>query len=328
MDTVKDLGEFGCIDRICHDFIFHPEGVKVGAGDDGAVYAAPEGMDQVISTDTMVEGIHFTKDTMSASDVGWKLGCANFSDMAAMGAAPAQMVISAALPEDLSVSWLTACYDGIRDICRRYEVNVLGGDMTGSKQGVVLTAAVVGVVPAGRAVLRSGARPGDLVGLTGPLGGSAAGLAAILRGEEEAWPLLTERHQRPLPRIEAGRILRELGADALDDITDGLAEEANEIAIASGMDLIIDGDDLPIDEETRRAARAFCMDPLHWALTGGEDYELLFTAGPAAMEKIHRALPVTVIGEVTRPGGVVYIRREGTMKRLPRIGYDHFRQGR
>lgn len=326
MDTVKDLGEFGCIDRIARDLIFCPDGVKTGAGDDGAVYTAPEGMDQVISTDTMVEGIHFTKETMSASDVGWKLGCANFSDMAAMGAEPRQMVISASLPEDLPVSWLTACYDGIRDICRRYGVNVLGGDLTGSKQGVVLTAAVVGVVPAGAAVLRSGARPGDVVGLTGPLGGSAAGLAAILRGEEDKWPLLAERHQRPLPRIGAGKNLRELGAHALDDITDGLAEESYEIAAASGMDLVIDQEAVPLSAETRQAAEAFGADALHWALTGGEDYELLFTAAPSVMEAISAALPVTVIGEVKGPGGAVYLRHRGGVKKLPRNGYDHFRQ--
>ena len=326
MDTVKDLGEFGCIDRIAEDLIFRPDGVKVGAGDDGAVYTAPKGMDQVISTDTMVEGIHFTKKTMGASDVGWKLGCANFSDMAAMGAEPRQMVISAALPEDLPISWLTACYDGIRDICRRYGVNVLGGDMTGSRQGVVLTAAVVGVVPAGRAVLRSGARPGDAVGLTGPLGESAAGLAAILRGEEDKWPLLAERHQRPLPRIREGKILRELGAGALDDITDGLAEESYEIAAASGMDLVIDREAVPLSAETRRAAEAFGADALHWALTGGEDYELLFNAAPAVMEKIGAALPVTIIGEVRAPGGAVYIRQDGGVKKLSRNGYDHFRQ--
>ena len=116
--TAASAGEFGCIEAVCHDLLYRPELVKLGAGDDGAVYVSPPGMDQVISTDTMVEGIHFTAETMDAADVGWKLCTANFSDMAAMGAEPAQFVISAALPKTLPLSWLEACYGGIRAACR------------------------------------------------------------------------------------------------------------------------------------------------------------------------------------------------------------------
>lgn len=325
-ETVASLGEFGCIDAVCRDLIYRPELVRIGAGDDGAVYVSPPGTEQVISTDTMVEGIHFTEETMGPADVGWKLCTANFSDMAAMGAEPAQMVISAALPKNLPLSWLTACYDGIRKACRTFRVNLLGGDMTGSRQGVVLTGTVVGHVPAGQAVLRSGARPGDVLALAGTVGGSAAGLAALLAGRGAEFPACTACHQRPRPQIEAGRILREAGARALDDITDGLASEANEVAQASGMDLLIDAARVPISEETERAAAALGADALHWALTGGEDYALL-AAGPAeAIARAAERTPLAVIGRVTGPGGAVYLARDGKTSRIGRAGYDHFKQ--
>ena len=149
-ETVKDVGEFGLIDRIAKDLIYRPELVVIGSGDDGAVYRVPAGYDQVISTDTMVEGIHFIKKTMRPSDVGYKLCASNFSDMAAMGADAIGFVISAALPEQLPVSWVESLYEGIRECCSSYRVNLLGGDVTGSPGGVILTGTVVGMVPIGR----------------------------------------------------------------------------------------------------------------------------------------------------------------------------------
>lgn len=324
--TVASAGEFGCIDAVCRGLLYRPELVKLGAGDDGAVYTAPPGTDQVISTDTMVEGIHFTAETMGPADVGWKLAAANFSDMAAMGAEPAQLVVSAALPETLPLAWLTACYDGLRAACRRYRVNLVGGDMTGSKQGVVLTATVVGFVPAGQAVPRSGAGEGDLLVLTGTVGDSAAGLAAIFRGRAGEFPLLVRRHRHPAPHVEAGRVLRESGLRALDDITDGLASEANEVARASRRDLFLDAEKIPLSDEARRAGAAFGIDPLRWALTGGEDYALLAAGPEEAVRRAAARLPLTVIGRAGGPGGKVWLRRDGKVRLLPRIGYDHFRK--
>lgn len=324
--TAASAGEFGCIEAVCHDLLYRPELVKLGAGDDGAVYVSPPGMDQVISTDTMVEGIHFTAETMDAADVGWKLCTANFSDMAAMGAEPAQFVISAALPKKLPLSWLEACYEGIRAACRRYRVNLLGGDMTGSRQGVVLTGTVVGLVPSGTAVPRSGAREGDLLVLTGPVGDSAAGLEAIFRGRAREFPELVSRHRRPVPRVEAGAVLREAGIRALDDITDGLASESHEVAAASGQDLILEKNRIPLSEEARRAGEAFGIDPLHWAFTGGEDYALLGAGPEEAVRRAAEQIPLTVIGRVAGPGGRVWLEADGRLLLLPRCGYDHFKE--
>lgn len=323
-ETVKSVGEFGCIDQICHDLIYRPELVKLGAGDDCAVYRALPGMDQLISTDTLVEGIHFTSATMGAADVGWKLCTANFSDIAAMGGEPVSFVISAALPDDLPLSWLTACYDGIRKMCQTHRVNLLGGDITGSRQGVVLTGTVVGMVPENTAVRRSGAVPGDHLAVTGTVGDSGAGLAAILEGKKNAYPRLCQKHQRPVPQIRAGSILRKAGVHALDDITDGLASESHEIAGASGVDLLIHGDAVPLSEDVIRLGQDLGKDPLSYALRGGEDYQLLVAGPGAVLEEAAREIPLTVIGEVREGRGVVYLERNGKEALLPRIGYDHF----
>ena len=324
--TVTDIGEFGCIRRILKDFIYRPESVKLGAGDDGAVYVTPPGYDQVISTDTMVEGIHFTKETMSFSDVGYRICAVNFSDMAAMGAEPVALVLSLALPKDLPLEDLENCYHGIRECCRKYSVNLLGGDMTASLGGVILTGTVVGIVPSDRAVKRSGAQVGDVVFVTETVGDSAAGLAAILHQCDTDFPSLTRRHRRPEAQIQLGKILREAGATSLNDISDGLSQELNEIAAASRVIINLDKDKIPLSEETIRLGKRLGTDPLNWAFTGGEDYELAGTMSRKNWEKIKGSRPVTEIGIVCDKGaGQVFIKSKNeTVLMIPK-GYDHFR---
>lgn len=324
--TVTDIGEFGCIRHILKDFIYRPESVKLGAGDDGAVYVTPPGYDQVISTDTMVEGIHFTKETMSFSDVGYRICAVNFSDMAAMGAEPVAFVLSLALPKDLPLEDLENCYHGIRECCRKYSVNLLGGDMTASLGGVILTGTVVGIVPSDRAVKRSGAQVGDVVFVTETVGDSAAGLAAILHQCDTDFPGLTKRHRRPEAQIQLGKMLREAGVTSLNDVSDGLSQELNEIAAASKVIINLDKDKIPLSEETIRLGKRLGTDPLNWAFTGGEDYELAGTMSRKNWEKIKGSLLVTEIGIVCDKGsGQVFIKSKNeTVLMIPK-GYDHFR---
>lgn len=325
-ETIKDVGEFGLIDRIAKDLIYRPELVVIGSGDDGAVYRVPSGYDQVISTDTMVERIHFIKKTMHPSDVGYKLCASNFSDMAAMGAEAIGFVISAALPEDLPVSWVESLYEGIRACCSSYRVNLLGGDVTGSPCGVILTGTVVGMVPKGRAVPRSGARAGDLVFATETLGDSAAGLSALLAGLSEEYPSLCERHQRPRPQIRLGSALREAGATSLNDVSDGLSSEINEIAKASQVEIELFREKIPISAEAAKLGAYLAKDPVDWALTGGEDYELIGTISEENFRKLDPSLPISVIGQVVKAGrGCVYLSDRGKRKKLVAKGYDHFR---
>lgn len=324
-ETIKDVGEFGLIDRITKDLIYRPELVVIGSGDDGAVYRVPSGYDQVISTDTMVEGIHFIKKTMHPSDVGYKLCASNFSDMAAMGAEAIGFVISAALPEDLPVSWVESLYEGIRACCSSYRVNLLGGDVTGSPCGVILTGTVVGMVPKGRAVTRSGARFGDLVFATETLGDSAAGLSALLAGLSEEYPSLCERHQRPRPQIKLGSALRAAGATSLNDVSDGLSSEINEIAKASQVEIEFFREKIPISAEAAKLGAYLAKDPVDWALTGGEDYELIGTISEENFRKLDPSLPISVIGQVVKAGrGCVYLSDRGKRQKLAAKGYDHF----
>ena len=323
--TVKDVGEFGLIHRIMHDFIYRPELVKVGAGDDGAVYAAPPGFDQVISTDTMVEGIHFTARSMGPADVGYHLGASNFSDMAAMGADPCGFVLSIALPEDLPVARVESFYEGLRICCARYRVNLLGGDVTGSPGGVIVTGTVIGMVPSGKAVLRSGASEGDVVFVTGTIGDSAAGLYALLHGFEKDFPGVALRHRRPEPQVALGALLRDHGAHSLNDISDGLSRELNEIAAASKVEIEIDGSLIPLSEEAKTLGRKVDHDPLDWAFNGGEDYELVGTISPADFGTIEKVSSITPIGRVVKkPGHGVYMREHNKRVILEVHGYDHF----
>lgn len=322
---VDDVGEFGLIRRIMHDFIFRPELLVVGPGDDGAVYRTPGGYDQVISTDTMVEGIHFTRDTMSPFDVGYHLAASNFSDMAAMGAEAVGFVLSIALPGDLPLSWVDRFYDGLRACCRKYRVNLLGGDVTGSTKGLILTGTVTGMVPEGKAVTRSGARQGDIIFVTGTAGDSAAGLYALLHDMGEEWPSLTVRHQRPEPQIPLGILLRKAGAHALNDISDGLSREWNEIAKASGVELEIELEKVPLSEAVEALAEKVHRDPLAWALNGGEDYQLTGTISPSDFDTIKKEMPITPVGRVVKkPGTGVYVWRHGQRRLLQAKGFDHF----
>ncbi len=324
--TVGEVGEFGLIDKICENLIYRSESVVLGAGDDGAVYRATDGFDQVISTDTMVEGIHFTSETMGAEDVGWKLCIANFSDMAAMGAVPRQLVISASLPDDLYTEWMVRCYDGVRMACRKYGVNLLGGDVTGSRQGVILTGTVVGEVPKGSAVTRGGAKECDTVFLVGTVGESAAGLDAISAGESAMFPHAVNRHKRPEALVAAAGILRKAGVHSLNDVTDGIAGEAREIAKASDVNLVLDETLFPISEETRRAAARYGKNPVDYALYGGEDYALLGTMDPLAFKEVQEKVGAVAIGTVYSGRGEVFLERNGARVKIRRGGYDHFKR--
>lgn len=324
-ETVGDIGEFTLIERLSHDLLQKPERVVLGSGDDGAVYKARAGCDQVISIDTMVEGVHFLSSTMSPEDVGYKLAASTISDMAAMGAAPENLMISCALPKDLPVEWVCRCYDGLRLCCQEMDVNILGGDTTRSLSGITLTGVVTGIVPFGKAVLRSGAKPGDLVFVTGTVGDSAAGLDVIERKKENDFPGLVKKHRRPLPRVSWGERLRKRGAHSLNDISDGLSSELFEIAKGSGVDMEIHAMALPLSGELFRWAKTKER-AWDYALSGGEDYELTGTMDPDSFAALQSEMPITAIGLVTGKGeGRVYITSGGKKQPLLPGGYDHFR---
>ena len=181
------------------------------------------------------------------------------------------------------------------------------------------------MVPKGRAVTRSGARFGDLVFATETLGDSAAGLSALLAGLSEEYPSLCERHQRPRPQIKLGSALRAAGATSLNDVSDGLSSEINEIAKASQVEIELFREKIPISAEAAKLGAYLAKDPVDWALTGGEDYELIGTISEENFRKLDPSLPISVIGQVVKAGrGCVYLSDRGKRQKLAAKGYDHF----
>jgi thiamine-monophosphate kinase len=321
-----------------------PEGVAVGIGDDAAVLNGRAGYQWVVSCDTMVQDVHFRPDTMTYSAIGFKAMASNISDIAAMGAEPRFAVVALTIPRDVPEHALQEMYDGLYQCAEQYGVAVVGGDTTGTPAGLTVTVTVIGEVEAGRALLRSSAKPGDEVFLTGPIGLSAAGLELLLKRGRSAYDStdmgpeelrLVMAHQRPLPQVEAGRILSASGlGHALNDISDGLASEAWELAEASRCGIVLDESLLPVNPELAAYAVRTGADSLDWMLYGGEDYQLVGTvaaedAGRLAGLFAEAGLDFYRIGHVAGSGGnpvVTICRRDGTTVPIGKKGYNHFGQ--
>ena len=314
-------GEFGFIDFIRSNFP-DPEGTT-GIGDDCAVMPSGEG-ELLFSTDLLMEGVHFLRNESSPEDVGWKAAAVNLSDIAAMGGTPVATFLSIALPKDAQGEWADRFIEGYTDISRQYDVPLLGGDTTSSLRDIAVNVGVLGRCPSGRRLMRNGAKVGETIYVTGPLGDSAGGLQAILKGIErtEDATRLIYRHKRPVPRIEAGRILMESGkAGAMMDISDGIGSDLRHIMKASGVGAIIDLERLPLSPELVSVCKEQGWDIYEMATSGGEDFELMFTA-PAELEN---ELDITVypIGKIV-PGNELSWRFSNEPMDRDFDGYKHF----
>lgn len=323
---LKDVGEFNFIHSIQDNTIYDPATVVNGIGDDCAVYKSSIGYDQLISTDTMVEGIHFSFHYMMPYDVGYRLMTANLSDIAAMGGIPRQVVLSVAAEEYVDTDILQDIYRGIKDQCCRFGVNLIGGDTVRIKGPMVWTITIIGEVPFGQSVLRSGAKVGDIVGVTNYVGYAATGLA-VLTHSLQGYPMTTIGHQRPNPQIEFGIQLRELGIHSMNDISDGLSSELWEIAQASQVAIIIDEARVPLHEETHKLAAYLQTNPVDYALYGGEDFQLVFTAPKSLESSLQDLDGITIIGEVIEgTPSVQAITKDKTIRTLDGKGYNHFHE--
>ena len=323
--NISEIGEFGFIDAIKEDTLFKPDSVVVGIGDDGAVYQTTDGMDQVSVIDTMVENSHFIIGrTGQWYDVGYKAVASNLSDIAAMGAIPTHLVLSTAIAPSMEVQDLKELYRGIKDICQRHGVNILGGDTVTSKEGMVITVAAFGEIEKGKALLRSTAQVGDIVAVSHTIGDSGAGLETLLQGIQ-GYDALKKAHRFPEPQIELGRLLVKHHCHSLNDISDGLASESNEIAKASHVRLVIDKVKIPLSDGVRQWASEVHKSPWSYAFNGGEDYELVFTMYPTDFKSHQREYPaVTEIGTVCQGQGDVLVIDEGTTHLLSPTGWTHF----
>ena len=314
-------GEFGFIDFIRSHFPDHDG--TIGIGDDCAVMPTGEG-ELLFSTDLLMEGVHFLRNESSPEDVGWKAAAVNLRDIAAMGGTPVATFLSIALPKDAQGEWAERFSEGYTDISRQYDVSLLGGDTTSSLRDIAVNVGILGRCPSGRRLMRNGAKVGETIYVTGPLGDSAGGLQAILKGIERTEDVtrLICRHKRPIPRIEAGRILMESGkAGAMMDISDGIGSDLRHIMKASGVGAVIDLERLPLSPELVSVCKEQGWDIYEMATSGGEDFELMFTA-PAGLEN-ELDIAVYPIGKIV-PGNELSWRLSNEPMDRDFDGYKHF----
>lgn len=328
--TVAAVGEFALIERLRRLVPATGPDVVRGIGDDTAVVRLSG---QVLATcDVQVEGVHFTRDLCTPADIGWRALAVNLSDIAAMGGAPRYALISLLLPPEMPVSTLDGVYAGLAEIASAYDVIVVGGNVSRTSGPFAIDVALLGETR--RVLGRAGARPGDGVWVTGSVGKAAAGLF-LLRHPEVHVPHagdLMAAYRRPVPRIEVGQALAGMEAvSAMIDTSDGTASDLLHLADASGVGARLDLDRLPLAAGIASAARAAGRDATAWALGGGEDYELLFTAAAAfetSTADLGRTLGVSVtrIGDILRPEDGRWIAgRGGSRVPLVPTGWDHFR---
>ena len=300
-----------------------------GIGEDCAVLRLPrhggEQMDTLVTTDFSLEGVHFRRDWHSPESVGHRCLARGLSDIAAMGGEPVAAFLSLALPGDTRQAWVNRFFTGLLNLATHYKVTLAGGDTAESPKGILADIIVVGIVPKERAVLRSGARPGDRIYVSGELGGSAATLKQFRNNQTKK---LNRRHYPrhffPEPRIELGRLLRAKGiASAMIDTSDGLSTDLAHICEESGVGAELQARAIP---RASIGKPAFEVD-LAFALHGGEDYELLFTASPGKRVPLEIAgVRITQIGEINR-GKKIYIRETpGAKRQLRPQGWEHFRK--
>lgn len=316
-------GEFALIDRI-RARARAGTGVALGIGDDAAVLDVPAGQQLVVTSDTLVAGVHFPEDTAPA-DVGWKALAVNLSDLAAMAATPAWCTLALTLP-DGDEAWLDGFLDGFLELAEACAVSLVGGDTTRGPRAITVTA--MGLVPAGQALRRDGARVGDDVWVTGTIG-DAAGALAQWRARGPASAKLRYRLDRPTPRLGAGLALRGLASAGID-LSDGLAADLGHVLAASGVGARIELGRLP----TSRTLADHFDPPRRWdlQLSGGDDYELCFTAPPSRALEIEQALaalglPAIAVGHVEPEPGLRFIDPEGGAWTPAASGYQHFEGG-
>jgi thiamine-monophosphate kinase len=299
--------------------------IQTGIGDDCAILRIPPGNDTLVTTDFSLEGVHFRRDWHPPESVGHRCLARGLSDIAAMGGEPVAFFLSLAVPRDLAQSWITRFTRGLLALASKHDVTLAGGDTAESPNGILADIIVFGTVPKGRAILRSGARPGDRIYVTGVLGAAAAAVHQFQAGRGNKPTLRTyARHFYPEPRIEAARLLREKAlVTAMIDLSDGLSTDLAHICEESGFGAEIRSAAIPLARAGKPAHSVTFEEALH----GGEDYELLFTAPPTKRIPLEIAgVRITQIGEITRSKQIRLVIESGTHRKVKAQGWEHFRK--
>lgn len=337
---LSELGEFGLIERIQSKFQNYGPFTLLGIGDDAAVVDVPNGTQMVVSTDLLAEGIHFDLSFTPLAHLGYKAVAVNLSDIAAMNAIPTQILVSIGLSNRFSLEAIDALFEGIFQACKEYNVDLIGGDTSSSRSGLILSISAIGYQNPSKLTKRSGAKVGDLICVTGDLGAAYMGLQILAREkkvfevnpdmqpeikEEQAY--LIGRQLRPEARTDVVFDLQEAGLipNSMMDISDGLASELIHISRQSQVGMHIFEEKLPIENVTKLAASDFGLSPVTCALNGGEDYELVFTLPQSEYEKIIKLNDVSIVGVVKeKEAGNLIVLKSGQIVELQAQGFVHF----
>lgn len=337
---ISSLGEFGLIDRLTRDFSLRNPGSRKGVGDDAAIIEYEADKEVLVTTDLLLEGVHFDVRYVPLKHLGYKAAIVNFSDIYAMGGNPKQITVSIGVSSRFTLENIETIYEGIKLACEIYGVDLVGGDTSASMTGLVISITCLGEIDKGKAILRSGAKETDLIVVSGDLGAAYMGLQLLERENRvakdagdgfqpkfEGKEYILERQLKPEARRDVIEELRKAGIKptSMMDISDGLSSELLHIAKASNVGIRIYEDRIPIDYQTAQMAEELNMNLVTAALNGGEDYELLFTVPLSDHEKIKSIPGLTMIGYVTKPElGCAMITRDGSELQLKAQGWNAF----
>lgn len=339
LTPISSLGEFGLIKHLTEKFSLRNSSSQLSVGDDAAVID-PEGRKVVVTTDVLAEGVHFNLGYVPLKHLGYKAAVVNISDIAAMNAAPTQILVSMAVSNRFPVEALDEIYEGIALACERYGVDLVGGDTTSSTAGLVLSITAIGLENSEEIIRRSGAKPNDLLVVTGDLGGAYLGLQILerehavflsnpdMQPEMEGYDYILQRQLKPEARTDVKKILEELDIkpSAMIDVSDGLASEILHLSDQSKVGFRLYEEKIPLDPLTVSTAEEFNLNPAMAALSGGEDYELLFTVSPHDFDKIKNHPDFTVIGHAVdlEQGNYMVLRGSNELSKITAQGWDAF----
>jgi thiamine-monophosphate kinase len=338
---LESLGEFGTIDLLTKNFLITRESTAFGIGDDAAVLERNEEQYTLVSTDMLVEGVHFNLMYVPFKHLGYKSVAVNVSDIVAMNGTPEQITVSIAVSNRFPLEALEELYDGIRLACQHYKVDLVGGDTTSSRSGLVISVTAIGVVDKSKVVYRSGAGTNDLLVVSGDLGAAYIGLQVLEREKSvfqsnpdiqpdlDGKDYIIQRQLKPEARVDVIAYLKELEVvpTSMIDVSDGLASEILHLCKSSKKGAMVYNAKLPIDSLTSTTAIDFNIDPVTCVLNGGEDYELLFTVSQADFDKIKGNPHMTIIGYMTDASeGIYLVDKNESLIPLSAQGWDHFQQ--
>lgn len=333
--NLTQIGEFGFIKKISRDCLIRPDNIVKAIGDDAAAFQTDPEQLTLMTTDLLVERIHFLRDAISGFDLGYKALAVNLSDIAAMGGTAREAFVSIAIPDNCQLDYLEGIYDGIKNLAAEFDVNILGGDTTRSKIDLIINIVVQGIVAQAELLCRDAARPADVIFSTGFLGDSKAGLHLILNqipADNVGLESLLIAHRVPQPHLREGRFLaRQPGVHAAIDISDGLSSDLGHIAEESRVGARLYADKIPISQNLQDFCARFNSDPVDYALSGGEDYTLLCTVSPDRSAAIARAFeqkfrrPLFAVGEITADKQITLVYPDGRIRPIAPTGWDHFK---